>query len=172
MGNAESTHPTTNSSIYQGGRGGGRIIGEAEMRPSQLRYTHDSISNRFQDGHTLDETFRQFLNKEITMGRYEQVPNLVAMQYQGSWFVVRGNRRLYLMKKLEETGAISTVKVLMKTFDQEVFNRQYTTTNMGRSIRVRGDPNIDQKLNQIIASWRSRHGGGAYGQNNDWCILL
>ncbi|KAK3596617.1 hypothetical protein CHS0354_039796 [Potamilus streckersoni] len=171
MGNAESTYHNTNRPIHQSRRGSGRIIGETEMRPSQLRFTQDSISNRFQDGHTLDETFRQFLYKEISMGQYEQVPNLVAMQYQGSWFVVRGNRRLYLMKKLEGAGAITTVKVLMKTFDQEVFNRQFTTRNMGLSIRVRGDTNIEQKLNQIVANWRSRHGGGD-GQSNDWCILL
>ena len=72
---------------------------EAQMRPSQLRFTHDSITSQFQDGHSLDETLRQVLDGAIPVSR---IPPLVVMNFQGEWFVVRGNRRLYLYGLIKE----------------------------------------------------------------------
>ncbi|KAK3578611.1 hypothetical protein CHS0354_002183 [Potamilus streckersoni] len=149
--------------MYEGWGGGRRTIGVKQMRPSQLRFTHDSISSRFKDGHTMEETFMQLLNGEISL---KEVRSLVAMEYQGYWFVVRGNRRLYIMKKLEDIGNISTISVLLQTFDQQVFVKQFSTKNMGLSLKVRGDPFLEQKLNRIVSEWRNNRSGGNSGWYN------
>ena len=120
-----------------------------EMRPSQLRFTHDSVKGNFQDGHSMDETLQQVLDGTIPISR---IPPLVVMYYQGSWYVVRGNRRLYLYQKLESNGKLQYVKVLQKNYDQNLFNKQYTSRNMGRSVRLRGDPYLEDRLNRIIGN--------------------
>ncbi|OWF40554.1 uncharacterized protein LOC110463647 [Mizuhopecten yessoensis] len=129
-------------------------MGVEHMRPSELRFTHNSVSYKFTDGHTLDETFRQLLNDELRIARGE-MPPLVAMHYNGHWFVVRGNRRLYLLRKLEEVGKFQTVKVVKREFEETLFNKQFTSQNMGTSIRIRGDPFIEEKLRQCINDWQN-----------------
>ena len=118
-----------------------------EMRPSELRFTHDSIKGNFQDGHSMDQTLQQIIDGTIAISR---MPPLVVMYYQGAWYVVRGNRRLYLYQKLESNDKLQYVKVLQKNFDANLFNKQNTSRNMGRSVRIRGDPNLEDRLDRII----------------------
>lgn len=139
--------------VAERGRAHGRTLGVANMRPSELRFTHDSVSCKFTDGNTLEHTFKMMLYDELHIGHGE-MPPLVAMRYNNEWFVVRGNRRLYLLQKLEAVGKFTTVKVVKREFEEVLFNRQFTSQNMGRSIRIRGDPNIEFKLRQIINNWR------------------
>ncbi|XP_063425773.1 uncharacterized protein LOC134709543 [Mytilus trossulus] len=145
MGNTASDYGST-----------GRIT---EMRPSELRFTHDSVSCNFQDGHSMDETLRMVLNGSIPISR---IPPLVVMNYQGSWYVVRGNRRLYLYQLLERNGKLQYVKVLQQNFDNSVFKKQFTSKNNGRSIRLRGDPNMEHRLNEIIRE----------NSNTGWCVVM
>ncbi|XP_062601389.1 uncharacterized protein LOC134263090 [Saccostrea cucullata] len=116
------------------------------MRPSQIRYTHDSIQANFRNGTPMEETFRQLVFQKIQV---DSLPMIEVTQHNGYWYVVRGNRRLFLLKKLERLGRVTTVQMVNKPFDSDVFNRQNTTRNMGLSIRIRGDPDLEQKLNQI-----------------------
>jgi hypothetical protein len=118
-----------------------------EMKPSELRFTHDSVKGDFQDGHSMDETLKQVIDGTIPISR---IPPLVVMYYQGAWYVVRGNRRLYLYQKLESNGKLRYVKVLQKNFDEKLFNRQYTSKNKGLSVRLRGDKYLEDRLNRII----------------------
>ncbi|XP_033761092.1 uncharacterized protein LOC117342905 [Pecten maximus] len=119
-----------------------------QMRPSDIRFTHDSVSCRFSDGHTLEETFKDLLYDDVTL------PPLVVMHYSGYWFVVRGNRRLYLLKKLEDIGKIQQVTVIKRAFQDHLFYKQFTTKNMGISIRIRGNRFIEGTLRQCINDWR------------------
>ncbi|OWF40553.1 hypothetical protein KP79_PYT19987 [Mizuhopecten yessoensis] len=122
------------------------------MYPSDLRYTHDSVSCRFSNGFCLEETFEKILYDEVRM--YD-LPCLVAMPYQGKWFVVRGNRRLYIYKQLESAGKISKVDVKCVAFESDLFYRQFSTENSGRSLRIRSRPSMEQHLTQIVRTWVS-----------------
>lgn len=121
------------------------------MRPSQLRYTHDSVSNTFRDGNAMETTFLSLLNGILDI---DDLQCLVAMSYNQKWFVVRGNRRLYVYKKLEDIGKCSTVTVDKQRFEEILFDRQFTTKNMGLTIRVRGGRNMELILNQLANNWR------------------
>ncbi|VDI59737.1 Hypothetical predicted protein [Mytilus galloprovincialis] len=72
------------------------------------------------------------------------------MNFEGSWYVVRGNRRLYLYQLLERNGKLQFVKVIQQNFDNNVFKKQFTSKNNGRSIRLRGDRKMKRRLNEII----------------------
>uniref|UniRef100_K1Q100 Uncharacterized protein n=1 Tax=Magallana gigas TaxID=29159 RepID=K1Q100_MAGGI len=67
------------------------------MHPSDIRFTHDSIESYFSDGYSIPETFRQILWGKITP---EDLPLIEIMKYEGQWFVIRGNRRLFLFQQL------------------------------------------------------------------------
>ncbi|CAC5398551.1 unnamed protein product [Mytilus coruscus] len=118
-----------------------------EMRPSEIRFSHDTISCFFQDGYSMEETLRMVLNGSIPVSR---IPPLVVMHYRRSWYVVRGNSRLYLYQLLERNGKLQNVKVLQQNFDNDVFKRRFTSRNNGRSIRLRGDRNMKHRLNETI----------------------
>ena len=113
--------------------GNGESVGY--MRPSDIRFTHDSIQYNFRDGRTLTDTFRQLLRKSTPI---DNIPKMEVMQYGGKWFVVRGNRRLFVLKELEKRNQIAQVQVRKKNFDSGLFHNQYTSPNEGRSVKIRG----------------------------------
>jgi len=130
--------------------------------PSELRFTHDSISYRFHDGHSLEETFQKLMDGELQLS---DLPPLEVMEYRGYWFVVRGNRRLYLCQKLENAGYIQTVKVVKRSFDDKVFQRQFSSNNMGLSVKIRGDSSLEQKLDAMIEQKKGMKLGLNYALN-------
>ncbi|XP_062583857.1 uncharacterized protein LOC134245602 [Saccostrea cucullata] len=122
------------------------------MRPSQIRYTHDSIQANFRNGTPMEHTFRQLVFQKIQV---DSLPMIQVTQHNGYWYVVRGNRRLFLLKKLEKLGRVTTVQMVKKPFDPDVFNRQYTTKDNGISVRIRGDPDLDLKLQKIWTEYQN-----------------
>lgn len=85
------------------------------MRPSDLRYTHDSIGSTFTNGTGLEETFEELLYDNLSI---IDMPNMVAMYFNGDLYVVRGNRRLFIYQALEDAGKISRVNVKCIQFEQ------------------------------------------------------
>lgn len=98
------------------------------MYPSEIRFTHDSIQSNFRDGRSIPDTFRQILMKNIAV---ESLPLMEVMKYEGEWFVVRGNRRLFLFQELEKRGYLKQVRVQTRNFNPDLFNKQYTSPNRG-----------------------------------------
>lgn len=129
---------------------GGSVV---YMYPSKIRFTHDSIESYFSDGHSIPETFRQILWKKITA---EDLPWIEVMNYEGNWFAVRGNRRLFLFKELEKRGELSKVKVQKINFDQYLFRTQYTSSNKGKTTLIRDFRHhvMKQELDEIWSEYQ------------------
>lgn len=123
------------------------------MYPSEIRFTHNSIGSYFSDGYLITETFRQLLWNKITA---EDLPLIEVMKYEGSWFVVRGNRRLFLFQELEKRGKLSKVKVQKRNFDQYLFQKQFTSSNKGKTTLMRDFRNhpIKKELDAIWSEYQ------------------
>lgn len=126
------------------------------MYPSEIRFTHDSIQSNFRDGRSIPDTFRQILMKNIAV---ESLPLMEVMKYEGEWFVVRGNRRLFLFQELEKRGYLKQVRVQTRNFNPDLFNKQYTSPNRGTSVRIRSgygqDSAVRTELDQIWSEYQS-----------------
>lgn len=118
------------------------------MHPSDIRFTHDSIESYFSDGYSIPETFRQILWGKITP---EDLPLIEIMKYEGQWFVIRGNRRLFLFQQLAKRGRLHGVKVQPINFDQHLFQSQYTSSTKGKTTLIRDFRHhaMRQELNEI-----------------------
>lgn len=123
---------------------------EEYMRPSDIRFTHDSIQYKFRNGGTLADLFRELLQNGTPI---ENIPKIEVMQNKGIWFAVRGNRRLFVYQELESRNQIEQVQVTKKTFDRFLFNKQYTSKNEGRSVKIRslGEEAVKQEFSRIWA---------------------
>lgn len=126
------------------------------MYPSEIRFTHDSIQSNFRDGRSIPVTFRQILMKNIAV---ESLPLMEVMKYEGEWFVVRGNRRLFLFQELEKRSYLKQVRVQTRNFNPDLFNKQYTSPNRGTSVRIRSgygqDSAVRTELDQIWSEYQS-----------------
>lgn len=126
------------------------------MYSSEIRFTHDSIQSNFRDGRSIPDTFRQILMKNIAV---ESLPLMEVMKYEGEWFVVRGNRRLFLFQELEKRGYLKQVRVQTRNFNPDLFNKQYTSPNRGTSVRIRSgygqDSAVRTELDQIWSEYQS-----------------
>lgn len=126
------------------------------MYPSEIRFTHDSIQSNFRDGRSIPDTFRQILMKNVAV---ESLPLMEVMKYEGEWFVVRGNRRLFLFQELEKRSYLKQVRVQTRNFNPDLFNKQYTSPNRGTSVRIRSgygqDSAVRTELDQIWSEYQS-----------------
>ena len=112
-----------------------------KLLPSDILYSQDSISSRFTDGRSLEQTYRQLLYQEVTESDIEPIE--VAKDKHGQWWVISGNRRLFLYKILHRFHLIHEITVRAKGDVLQQFVRdKFTTDTEGTSIRVRKHPEL------------------------------
>jgi hypothetical protein len=107
------------------------------LAPSEIRYSQDSISNSFGDStHHADQKIGETLD-EIVMDsdKANFIPNISVFNKDGKWFT-SDNRRLWVFKKAEELGILSSIDVYVT---YEINYSKFTTTCDGRCVRVRSN---------------------------------
>ena len=65
------------------------------LKPSEIRFTQDSIADHFSDGTMLKDTFTDLVTDRQ---RADQIETLGCMIHEDQYWVIYGNRRLFLFK--------------------------------------------------------------------------
>ena len=121
------------------------------MRPSDIRYSQDSISCYFDSkcphsSYLLGETV-----DSVCAGRtsLSSIPTITVVYRSGHWYTA-DNRRLWVFRQLENMGKCEEIPVYV---GYDIRDEKFTTTNGGLYVRVRGDPWGHRSLG--TASWKS-----------------
>ncbi|KAH3867153.1 uncharacterized protein LOC127867457 [Dreissena polymorpha] len=103
---------------------------EKVMRPSDIRFCQESVSNKFRDGTRFVE-----LEDDIAAGRrtVQSIPPIEIARYKGKWYSL-DNRRLRVFKKLERKGLLDEIRVKVV---ENIPEWKLTTTNKGTSVEIR-----------------------------------
>jgi RHS repeat-associated protein len=102
----------------------------AAVDPSTVRFSQNSVANRFSDGRSLRETIDGLKSGAVNP---ETIPPIRVFSYEGKTFTL-DNRRLFVF---QEAGIpIRTVPATAREIVDEAY--KFTTTNEGTSIIVRG----------------------------------
>ena len=105
------------------------------INPTDIRFSHDSINSSFSCGRNIGETYRQIRDGDIRVG---DLPIMEVAPLNGSWFAWSGNRRLWVIQRLQSEGHIAEVLVLPTQKSISSRNYKLSTKNGGMSVRVRG----------------------------------
>ena len=134
------------------------------INPESLRYTKASIPHRFDSGVSLESTYQDILDGTLhidTLPPIEVVKeNLwyTPLGFSPNYWVIDGNRRLYLYRKLKVLGALSTVRTSIKEYgDRAPPNVAFNTRNDGQLVEVDGDANLLEILNAKGAMWQGNY---------------
>ncbi|XP_077990435.1 uncharacterized protein LOC144444776 [Glandiceps talaboti] len=130
-------------------------MAEIDLRPSEIRYLHDTIAEHFRNGTGMLDTFKDLLYKDLTPG---DIPTIQVFRYENKWYVYSGHRRLYLYKRLQKQRVID--KVTVEEVDDDEINwkkvhEKDTSENDGKSVEVRGDKSFVGRLGQIVKEWKN-----------------
>ena len=100
-----------------------------QLRPSNIRYTQQTISIKFQNGKRIDD-----LRDDICEGNYpvEDVNPIHVAKHKGEWFS-NDNRRLWVFKQVECSGKIS--KIIVVEVDN-IVPEKLTTKNNGETVEI------------------------------------
>mmetsp|Transcript_98401 Transcript_98401/g.262996 ORF Transcript_98401/g.262996 Transcript_98401/m.262996 type:complete len:294 (-) Transcript_98401:638-1519(-) len=101
------------------------------IKIGDLRYCQDSISPVFKNGMKVSKTVQQLRKRQITPE--DLLKKFEVSERDGSYYVVRGNRRLFAMKQAGLDNREVRVNVARK-----VPPGQWTTTVNGKTVKVRG----------------------------------
>src|SRR6218665_1568340 len=118
------------------------------LTPSEIRYSQDSISNKFSDGNLLTSTFAKLISGQLSV---TSLPTLECVLKNGNWYAASGNRRLFLYKKLQEAKVLSSITVLQSSNSG---GRNFSTNCSGVNIHVRCRGSIENSIQEIIAQWK------------------
>jgi len=119
----------------------------SDLRPSEIRYSQDSISHKFRDGNFLTSTFAQLISGKL---KVTSLPNIEYIGKDGNFYVTSGNRRLFLYKHLEKAGFLSTI-IASKSSSSEIPN--FTTECNGQHVVCRA-PNVEDQIKKIVEQWK------------------
>ncbi|KAL3877304.1 hypothetical protein ACJMK2_035035 [Sinanodonta woodiana] len=101
------------------------------LRPSDIRYTQESISCRFKTGKNIGTVIKEIMNGECKISDIPEIEVIV----KDDVYYSADNRRLYIFKILETKGLCSSISVkLVKRTNKS----RWTTKTQGLGIKVRG----------------------------------
>ncbi|XP_078353821.1 uncharacterized protein LOC144638503 [Oculina patagonica] len=90
------------------------------LRPSEIRFTKNSLASKFDNGIPLLETFTQIKNGETLL---EDIPLIEVVFYPEKWeWYTLNNRRLWVLKELEKVGKCRFVKTKRIEYVENVFD--------------------------------------------------
>ena len=112
-----------------------------ELKPAEIRYSQESISRKFRNGNTLEETIEKLKNGILKPRHF---PTIEVFPMDRNFYTIN-NRRLYCFK----TAQIEYVPVQIIE-QKQVDPRKLTTNNDGISIRVRMSPLPERYLHKIL----------------------
>lgn len=133
------------------------------LKPSEVRYTHDHITAHFQDGRSIISAFIALLyaRVEIRLGGSDvppievmQTSDIEARQTGRLWYVVNGNRRLYVLRRLERCGALESMQVIARKYDSLEMDKHFLTRNHGRTISITNDATLNAKFAKEVKRWK------------------
>nr|XP_039273949.1 uncharacterized protein LOC120347904 [Styela clava] len=102
------------------------------LRPSEIRFTQDSIAGRFQDGGLLNDTIYNIQKGLLSPDNF---PHINVVRKNGKLYSF-DNRRLYIFRVCEYEGIIEKIPVrLVESW--RLREDRFTTENDGVTLRVR-----------------------------------
>ncbi|WAR29739.1 hypothetical protein MAR_003307 [Mya arenaria] len=105
-----------------------------ELKPSEIYYSQDSISNAFRHTYELiGETLDDICEDRCSI---YSIPTISVMRKNGRW-ITSDNRRLWVFRQLERLGKCDTVPVYVT---DQIPPEKMTSLNGGDAVRVRGNP--------------------------------
>lgn len=140
------------------------------MNPMMLRYTKNRIPDVFTGGYPLTETFLEIFAGIISFD--DLMPPVIVMQRFNTWYVIRGNRRLFLAKILQKhargvSGLYDymysdyNLNVVVRPYDDREFRRQYHNSDRpdtDETVEVIGQPNLERKLMSFLVEEKRKRG--------------
>ncbi|XP_053398578.1 uncharacterized protein LOC128556853 isoform X2 [Mercenaria mercenaria] len=121
------------------------------LDPRDIRFTHDSVDETFDDGRHLEDTLRELKDGTTDV---ETIPRITVVKKDGMIFSPN-NRRLWVFKEyakfLENKNKVLEVPVKFGTSDG-LKSCDMTTTNEGENVEVR--PNGSEKYDRNIETVR------------------
>ena len=127
------------------------------LRPSDILFSQDSISDKFKTGESLPETFEELLYGVHTPN---DIMPIRVVRWKGNWWSLTGERRLYLYKLLEKLGIFPTIPVIELCASDPVIKKRFkqrkTTVTNGKTIRINEvgafyGSKVEQHISYIIA---------------------
>eukprot|EP00931_Biecheleriopsis_adriatica_P085928 TRINITY_DN60696_c0_g1_i1.p1 TRINITY_DN60696_c0_g1~~TRINITY_DN60696_c0_g1_i1.p1 ORF type:complete len:496 (-),score=87.88 TRINITY_DN60696_c0_g1_i1:218-1705(-) len=116
---------------------------EIQVCPSDVRFTHASISARFRSGLSLDDAIDSITKKELA---FEDFPAVICVERDGQLFSLN-NRRVFVARCLHHKGLLSTMQVKVVPFSDAYvqherdglskWSRSFSTSNNGVAVSVR-----------------------------------
>lgn len=138
-------------------------VREIKLRPSQIRFTQSSISNKLSDGTKIGE-----LLDDVVVGRCfaSAIKPIEVVWHDGKWYS-NDNRRLWVLKQLEHLQKVDLI-IVKKVC--KIHRDKFTTKNEGTSVQIRkGHPGgimydyIERNMPHLKTNWK----GNDTGRNDD-----
>ena len=112
--------------------------GTGNMRPLDIKFGQNSISHQFRDGRSIYDLFEAIMNHMLFS--YD-LPPLEVLETDTGVYCIKGNRRLFVLKKLDQYCMSDHVRV------RKYRGPPAKITATDAPIRIRGKPEVEDHMN-------------------------
>ncbi|CAH1785447.1 unnamed protein product [Owenia fusiformis] len=134
-----------------------------QLNPAEILYTQDIVKCHFEDGTNLADTFRSLLYGTSSPGDLESMD---VMLWDQKYWVVEGNRRLYLFKQLEKLNITKQITAIKIPEEKWMWRKIFRNSNHGKTVSVINEKDLNQSLDKIIKVWRYFKAGKCQAEIN------
>ncbi|XP_077973299.1 uncharacterized protein LOC144428234 [Styela clava] len=131
------------------------------LRPSEIRFVHDTIAYYFRNGNVLNDVAEKVRKLILNPSDF---PTINVFKRDGKYYSLN-NRRLYVFRVGEYSGVIGEIEVNI-VGENELKEWMFTTQNDGRKVTLRGG---EQTLPHCREHWLST--SRSYRLSNEEFIL-
>ena len=110
------------------------MVYSIELAPSDIRFMHDRINNKFSNGKSVNDTINKI---EDGLMRVDDLPRIRVVCKDGYYYSF-DNRRLYVYRVLHYRGLLDKVRVHLASIEQ-FQPKRFTTKNNGKTVIVNKD---------------------------------
>ena len=135
------------------------------LRPSDIRFTQDSIGSRFTDGSYISNTFHDLL---FGLKSTDDIDDIEVVQQDGVWWAITGNRRLYVYRRLQDLGVVTTIPVRVRSLSEHGFETSWITVARPTAMALRPFAGSRKPTRGWIKWWKN----GGVNWLDDWSVHL
>ena len=110
-----------------------------QISPTEIFFTHNSISQRFSCGRYIENTYEQLRRRQLNIS---VIPLMKVTKQNGKYWTYTGNRRLWVFRKLHSAGMLDRIEV--QIVQRAIPTKRFTTRNGGVSVEIRGRPDATE----------------------------
>ena len=126
---------------------------------NDIQFSQNSIGCKFSNGDSIVQLAEDYINNRIDLNDLNQMRPIAVIRRSGVLYAMKGNRRLYVYKKLSEYGYLEDDFIPIRYYHGRF---KPFTAIPGQPLIIRGEIDVESEIDDLL-SGNTSSSSSSYG---------